>query len=204
MHVSPIGPKTFVSVLSDSRLFREAISAWLRRHKDIQCIAAGSLQHLRQWTDVCAAQVLLVRAQVGGVLGRELAYEMRTLLPATRLVVVQSHVSEHELPRWIEAGAVDYLHRAASPADLLQSIRDAARGCPRCSMSRHTRVIGPSGETIYKAAYLGDSSAAASPVAIRELARVWPPHSVQAYTATAGPRGIKMARSHDSSDIPIR
>ena len=206
MQVFPIGPKTSVTVISDSRLFREAISAWLRRQQDIQCLAAvGSLQHLRQEPEVCAAQVLLVRARIDSVLGRELAYEMRTLLPATRLIVVQSHDGEHDLVRWIEAGAVDYLHRGASPAELLQSIRDAARGCPRWSISRHTRLIGPFGEiAYYKIAYFGDSSAVATPVAVPELDQAWWQHSGLVYKATAGPRGIEMVHSYDSSKVPTQ
>ncbi len=205
MHASQIGPKTSVSVLSDSRLFRETISAWLKCHKDIQFVAAaGSLQHLRQRPEIRAAQVLLVRAQSCGMLGQELVYEMRTLLPASRLIVMQSHDGEQDLVRWIEAGAVDYLHRGASPAELLQSIRDAARGCPRCSMSRHTRVIGPSSETTYTAAYFGDSSPVAKPVSVRELDQALRPHPGLAHKAAAGPRGIEMARRYDSSKVPVQ
>jgi DNA-binding NarL/FixJ family response regulator len=214
MQVSPIGPKTSVSVLSDSRLFRETISAWLRRHEDIECVVAASIEHLRRRLEAREAEVLLVRARIDGLLGRELAYEMRTLLPATRLIVMQSHVAqshygEHDLAGWIEAGAVDYLHQNASPAELLQSIRDAARGCPRCSMSRYLRVIGPSGEITYKAAYLGaayigDSSVAAEPVVVRDLDQALRQQSGLANRATAGPRGIKTARSYDLSRIPVQ
>jgi DNA-binding NarL/FixJ family response regulator len=205
MHVSPIGPKTSVSVLSDSRLFRETISAWLTRHRDIQCVAVvGSLQHLRRRPEVCAAEVLLVRARIDGVLGRELAYEMRTLLPLMRLIVMQSHCGERDLVRWIEAGAVDYVDQSASPAELLRSIRDAARGCPRCSMSRHTRVIRASSETTYKAAHLDDRPAAAEPVLVGELDLVLRLQPGLKYKADAGQRGKKEGRSYDFSIIPIQ
>jgi DNA-binding NarL/FixJ family response regulator len=205
MYVSQVGSKTSVSVISDSRLFRETIRSWLQRHQDIQCVAAaGSLQSLRQPLAVRATEVLLVRARVDGVLARELAYEMRTLLPATRLIVMQSQEGEPDLVRWIEAGAADYLHHDASPAELLQSIRNAARGCPRCSMSWRTRVIGPSGEKTYKAAYFGASSATAKPVVVRELDTALRLHSGLTHKATAAQCGIKAARSYDSSKVPIQ
>jgi DNA-binding NarL/FixJ family response regulator len=205
MQVFQIGPKTSVSVISDSRLFRETICSWLKRHQDIQCVAAaGGLQHLRQRPEVRAAEVLLVRARIDGVLGRELAYEMRTLLPSMRLIVVQSHDGEHDLVRWIEAGAVDYLHHSASPAELLQSIRDSARGCPRCSMSLHTRVIRASSETTYKVVHLEGSSGTAKPVLVRELDSALRLQLSLTYKATAGQSGIKAARNYDSSKVPIR
>lgn len=205
MRVSEIGQTTSVSVLSDSRLFRETLSAWLQGFKDIKCVAAAdSLQHLRLRPEVCTAQVLLVRARIDGVLGRELAYEIRTLMPASWLIVMQTHDGEQDLVHWIEAGAVNYLHRAASPTDLLQSIRNAAHGRPGCSMSRHTRVTGPSGETTYKTAYLGNSPALASPVAIRELDQAWRQHSGLVHKAAGGPRGIKMARRYDSSNVHLQ
>jgi DNA-binding NarL/FixJ family response regulator len=209
MRVSHIESKTTVSVISDSRLFRETISSWLDRHNDIQCVAAaGSLQHLRQQAATPASQVIVVRAPIDGMLGRELTYETRTLLPSARLIVVQSHDSQHDLVRWIEAGAVDYLHHDVSPAELLQCIREAARGCPQCSMSRHTRVIRASGEATYRAAYSGENPVAAPvaavPVAVGELDAAVRPNSDAKFKKIPGHRGKNVASSYDLSKVPVQ
>jgi DNA-binding NarL/FixJ family response regulator len=138
------------------------------------------------------------------MLGGELTYEIRLLLPAARLIVLESPDSKHDLARWIEAGAVDYLTHDSSPSELLKCIREAAHAAPRCSISRHTRVIGPTGQTICTAVYSKDDTVAAEPVAVRDLDMVLPQYSALMYKATDGPIGQKVARSYDSSTIPIQ
>jgi DNA-binding NarL/FixJ family response regulator len=120
------------------------------------------------------------------------------------MIVLQSSDSRDDLANWIEAGAVDYLPHNASPADLINSIREAARAAPRCSMSRHTRVIGPFGKTTYKAVYSNDNLAAAEPVVVRELETVLPQNAAGKYKSIARNNGRKAARDYDSSIVPIQ
>ena len=140
MHAKETANKTSVSILSDSRLFRETTRAWLARRNEIHWVAtARSIQQLQQRLRGRATDVLLAYARTDGALGTELLYEVRTLLPATRLIVLESRRSEQELLRWIEAGAADDLQQNSSPGDLLRSICGAASSCPSCAACRHTR-----------------------------------------------------------------
>jgi DNA-binding NarL/FixJ family response regulator len=152
MHAKVKANKTSVSILSDSRLFRETTRAWLARRKEIHWVAtAGSIRQLQQRLGGRATDVLLAHAPIDGALGTELLYEVRTLLPATRLIVLESRRSEQDLVRWIEAGAADYLQQNSTSGDLLQSIRAAASGCPSCAVCQHTRVFGAATPTTWKA-----------------------------------------------------
>jgi DNA-binding NarL/FixJ family response regulator len=152
MRAKETANKTSVSILSDSRLFRETTGAWLARQKEVHCVAAaGSIQQLQQQLAGRATNVLLAHARIDGALGTELLYEVRTLLPATRLIVLESHCSEQNLARWIEAGAADYLQQNSTPGDLLRSICAAASGCPSCAACQHTRVHGVASTTTWKA-----------------------------------------------------
>jgi len=152
--------KISVSILSDSRLFRESVAAWLKRRREIDCaVAAGSVQHLLGRLAGRTADVLLAHANVEGVLGRELLYGLRTLLPSARLVVLESRRDGQDLVHWIGAGAAVYLEQDVAADELLQAIVDVARGCP-CAASRYTRVIGPKGRTTCRAAHAGGRTTA--------------------------------------------
>jgi DNA-binding NarL/FixJ family response regulator len=165
------GPATraSISILSDSRLIRETIAAWLElQHEIDRVVTAGSVQQLRQRLAGRTAGVLLAHARVDGVLARELRYDVRTLLPATCLVVIESGQGDRDLVRWIDAGATAYVEHDTSVTDLLKTVLDIARGCP-CATSRYTRVVGPRGQMACKSA-LVRGLATAVPLDDRELA----------------------------------
>lgn len=169
MHDKETARKSSVSILSDSRLFRETTRAWLVRRKEIHCVAtAASIRQLQRRLGGRAMDVLLAHARIDGILGTELLYEVRTLLPATRLIVLESRRSENDLVRWIEAGAADYLQQDSTRGDLLRSIRAAASGCPSCAACRHMRVHGAAGPATWKAGR-SDGPSRAQPLDVDEL-----------------------------------
>ena len=161
MPATPIVNKTPVAILSRSRLFRETCAAWLRLQREISTVAvAGSMHQLLKRLDGCAAPVLLAHGRFDGLLGAEIAWDVKTLLPAAHLVVLGDHRSDADLARWIDAGAMAYLEHDASPGELLQTISDVVRGCPRCSLASVTRVIGRRGQETCKAGQSGGRPAA--------------------------------------------
>jgi DNA-binding NarL/FixJ family response regulator len=169
MHATELATKTSVSILSHSRLFRETIAAWLKLQDQIRWVAtAGSVHQLLDRLNGRATDVLLAHARIDGVLGTELVWDAKTLLPATHLIVLGFRQSEQDLVRWIEAGAMAYLEHDASPAELLETIRDVSRGRPGCSMSLLTRAIEGLGHMTCKAAQ-SDGPPRAEPISDREL-----------------------------------
>jgi DNA-binding NarL/FixJ family response regulator len=164
------GPATkiSVSILSDSRLFRETIAAWLKLQREIDWVAAaGSMQQLRHRLADRPADVLLAHPGDDGVLARELRYDARTLLPATHLVVLASGRGDHDLAGWIDAGATTCVEQNTSVTDLLQTVLGIARGCP-CAMSRYTLVVGARGQIACRSILLC-GRATAEPLDDREL-----------------------------------
>jgi DNA-binding NarL/FixJ family response regulator len=169
MRTPELATKTPVSILSYSRLFRETIAAWLRLQDHIPWVAtAGSVLQLLHRLEGRAANVLLAHTRIDGALGRELVWDAKTLMPSAHLIVLGFRQSEQDLVRWIEAGAMAYVEHDASPGELLQTIRDVAQGCPRCSLSPFTRVIGRYRQITCKAAHL-DGRPTAEPLCDREL-----------------------------------
>jgi DNA-binding NarL/FixJ family response regulator len=143
MRTEPTKIKPSVCVLSDSRLFGETTCAWLALQTGIRWAAsARTLQQLRQRLDGRAADVLLAHARTAGALGTELLRDIRTLLPATSLIVLACCHNDQGLAQWVEAGASDYLLQSVSPGELLRCIRSAASDGPKCSVARHTLVLG--------------------------------------------------------------
>ena len=169
MHATGLARKIAVSILSDSLLVRETIAAGLKFQDQIHVVAnAGSLHQLLQRLDGRVVDVLLAHANIDGALGAELRWDARTLMPATHLIVLGFRRSAQDLVRWVEAGAMAYLEQDVSCRELLETIRDAARWRPGCSMSLLTRVIEPLGQMTYKAARL-DGCRSAQPLSDREL-----------------------------------
>ena len=130
-------------MLSDSRLFRETIAARLKFESGIHLVAtAGSIHKLWRRLDGRVADMALVHTRIDGVLGRELLWDAKTLLPATHLIVLGFRRSRQDLLRWVEAGATAYLEQEASSGELLATIHGVARGMhPKCSMALLTHVV---------------------------------------------------------------
>jgi DNA-binding NarL/FixJ family response regulator len=203
-HATKTAPKTSVSILSDSRLFREAIGAWLKRQEEIHWVAvAGTMQQLLQRLGGRAADVLLVHAKPDGILGRHLAFDVRTLLPAARLIVLQSQRGAQDLDPWREAGAMDYLQHDSSPAQLMESIRDAAGGCPSSSVARHPRVVGSFRRALWISAH-GDGCAAPLPGDECGMAAAWKLHAASLKARAERQRRVKSAHAKDSSQTAFR
>ncbi len=143
VYTPEITTNTSISFLSHSRLVRETIAARLRLEEGIRFItAASSIHQLRQHLSGRPVDVVLVHTNIDGVLGRELVWDAKTVLPATHLIVLAYRRSKQDLIRWAEAGAMAYLEQETSITELLETIRDVAGGGhPRCSISLLTRVV---------------------------------------------------------------
>jgi DNA-binding NarL/FixJ family response regulator len=124
-----------VSILSESRLLREALAVRLSLDQQAQFVftaAASNVHGLLVQLRGCPLDVLLVHADTeafsGGVI-----WEIKSLLPAARVIALGFQGNDAETLRWFEAGALAYLPCAASYASLRETICAAAAGCPTYS-----------------------------------------------------------------------
>ena len=153
-------------MLSDSRLFREVIAARLKLEEAIHLVAAAHTIHdLRRRLNGRAARVVVVHASIDGVLGRELVWDAKTLIPTSHLIVVGFRRSRQDLLQWVEAGAVAYLEQDTPTMELLETIREVACGSPSCLTSLLTRVV----QHPYQISHLLNSRPGAHPLGNRDL-----------------------------------
>lgn len=118
-----------LAILSDSRLFRDALSCRLDLEKEIAVIgAAGTVHDLLVRAGGRPVDVLLVHLDVRSALAAEIVFDVKMLLPASRLVVLGCEPSDAGALRWIEAGAAAWLGDDASYDSLLQATQAVAEG----------------------------------------------------------------------------
>jgi DNA-binding NarL/FixJ family response regulator len=72
--------------------------------------------------------IVLMDLRMPGGDGVEATGRLLAALPATRVVVLTTYESDRDILRAIEAGASGYLLKDATPAELAEAVRAAARG----------------------------------------------------------------------------
>jgi DNA-binding NarL/FixJ family response regulator len=131
-----------VSILSDSRLFRDAVSSRLALEDEIEVVgAAGTVYELLIRAQARPIDVLLVYLSIESAVTAQVVWDVKTLLPASRVIVLGCEEGNSETVRWIEAGALAYLEHGTSYASLVEAIQFVSEGRATCSLEEFTHVI---------------------------------------------------------------
>lgn len=113
----------------DHTIVRQGVRALLETQADIQIV--GEASSGAEAVDLCietAPDVVLMDLLMPGMNGVEATRQIKQVSPRTQVIVLTSyHEDEHVLPA-LRAGALSYLLKDTSPADLLDAVRKAARG----------------------------------------------------------------------------
>lgn len=118
-----------LSILSNSRLCREAVAARLASEDWLQVVGvAATVYDLLLGVQGRPINILLVYLDVESAVRRDVVWNIKTLLPATRVVVFGAQEGDAETVRWIEAGAMACLAADASWTCLLETLRCVAEG----------------------------------------------------------------------------
>lgn len=124
-----------VSILSDSRIFRDVISSRLITEDGIEPLGAvGTVRGLLESGLADRTDVALVHSTADPADTAEATWEIKRLLPSARVVAVGYRPSEPGVVRAIEAGASACLENGASYRELVEAIRAAAEGCATGSL----------------------------------------------------------------------
>jgi len=130
-----------VAILAEAGLFRQALSARLALEAEMQVAsAAATIYDLVLRARGRPMDVLLVSLGVPAGLAGEILFEMKLLLPATRIVVLGGAPDQREAVRWLEAGVFAWLGHEASYARLLEAIVAVAQGRAFCQPEMITDV----------------------------------------------------------------
>lgn len=130
-----------VSILSDSRLLREALGVRLSRDAQFTFgAAAGSVRGLRAQLQKRPADVLLVYAEA---FAAGVSRDIKSFLPGARVIALGFRPTSDrtEARRWNEAGASAYLPCATAYRILRKTICDVAASRPPRVRSTPPRVV---------------------------------------------------------------
>lgn len=118
-----------VIIVDDHAIVRSGVSGFLRMQPDITLVgeAASGEEAIRLVRDLVPDVVLmdLVMPNMDGV---EATARIREISPRTQVVVLTSHHGDEFIFPAIRAGALSYVLKDITPADLLEVIRTAAKG----------------------------------------------------------------------------
>jgi two-component system, NarL family, response regulator DevR len=131
-----------VFLLAENRLLREALLRILSKKENLRVVGAGSYS-----ADICEQLAashadIAVLDSVSQVLAEPgLVRELHRLNPAIRVVMVGMEADESTFLRVVQAGAVGYVLKDASAAEVARTIRAVAAGEAVCPASLSTALF---------------------------------------------------------------
>lgn len=122
-------PKIRVLIADDHAILREGIRALLKTADDIEVV--GEAADGREAVDAATRlrpDLVLMDISMPGLGGLEATLELRKTMPDVRVLVLTQYEDREYLRRFLAAGVAGYLLKKTVGADLVSSIRAAARG----------------------------------------------------------------------------
>jgi two-component system, NarL family, response regulator LiaR len=118
-----------VLIVDDHLLVRQGVRAFFETQPDIRVLGdTGSGDEAIQLAAELVPDVVLMDLVMPGMDGVEATRLLRRTSPRSQVLVLTSyHQDEHIFPA-IRAGALSYLLKDVSPAELAEAVRKAARG----------------------------------------------------------------------------
>ena len=118
-----------VLIADDHKVVREGLRFLLEQQPDIEVVAecadgAAAIEQVRERLPTVALLDLLMP----GVDGLTALRRIKVDTPATHVVILTSHTGEEHIFDAIKAGATSYLLKTAGVAEVVESVRAAARG----------------------------------------------------------------------------
>ena len=118
-----------VSILSDSRLYREAIALRLAFEKGLKPVTAAATPYeLLRRARTCPIDVLLVHSRGEAEEAAEAIWKAKALLPGVCVIVVGDADHAANVVQWLEAGAVACLNDDVPCSRLVDAIRAVGEG----------------------------------------------------------------------------
>lgn len=118
-----------VMLVDDHAIVRQGVRAYLDTQVDLLVVAeAGSGAEALPLAEEQAPDVVLIDLVMPEMDGVEATRRLKQVSPRSQVIVLTSyHQDEHIFPA-IRAGALSYLLKDISPAELAEAVRKAARG----------------------------------------------------------------------------
>jgi two-component system cell cycle sensor histidine kinase/response regulator CckA len=122
---APRGTETLL-VVEDELAVRQLCTIVLRRLGYTVHEASSGNEALRSFTEHGSSiQMIITDVVMPGMSGGELAQQIRTMRPATRILFVSGYTDDKVVRRGVLHGEVDFLQKPFTPLDLAQRVRAA-------------------------------------------------------------------------------
>jgi DNA-binding NarL/FixJ family response regulator len=138
-----------VLLVDDHAVVRDGLRAILEATGEILCAQADSAEAVLAMLDRSAAcDVVLLDITLPGMSGLDALAEIHQRRPGLAVLLLSMHPEEQYAVRALRMGAIGYLSKSASSADVLKAVKAAASG--ETYLSGHiaaqvARGIGPEG-----------------------------------------------------------
>jgi DNA-binding NarL/FixJ family response regulator len=118
-----------VALADDHHLIRASLRALIGGFQDIEVVGdAGDGQQALSMIAACTPDVVLMDIVMTGLNGLEATRRSVKSHPASRIIMLSMHAGEDYVLPALQAGAVGYLLKQSSPAELEGAIHAVARG----------------------------------------------------------------------------
>jgi DNA-binding NarL/FixJ family response regulator len=134
-----------IVIADDHPVFRAGLQGLLSAQEDFQVV--GEAANGKEAVAVvrhAAPDVLLVDLQMPELDGVGAIQQIRTVAPATRILVLTTYDSDGDILRAVEAGATGYLLKDTPREELFRAIRATARGDSVLSPSVASKLVSRS------------------------------------------------------------
>lgn len=120
---------TRIVLVDDHPVVREGMRGMLATVADLDVVGeAGDGAEAVRLTGELLPDVVLMDLRMPGMDGASATAEISRLYPRVRVLVVTTYDTDADILRAVEAGATGYILKDTPVADLIDSIRSAARG----------------------------------------------------------------------------
>jgi two-component system response regulator NreC len=118
-----------ILLADDHQIVRQGLRALLEAEGDLRVLgeAADGLETV-QMVERLQPDVLLVDVMMPGLSGLEATRQVRERFPKTQVVVLSMHSNEAYVLQALRNGALAYVLKDSSSADLIKAVREAAAG----------------------------------------------------------------------------
>ena len=121
--------KIMIALIEDNRFIRSGIEFILSKEPDFKL--AGSYQSCEEafyYDDIGYADIVLMDIKLPGISGIEGVRYLKKHFPEMVIIICTAYEDDENVFNAIAAGAVGFVAKKASPAVLLKTLRNVARG----------------------------------------------------------------------------
>lgn len=118
-----------IVIVDDHAVVRQGLRFLLEQQEDMQVVGEGENgEQAIKLVEELLPDVLLLDLLMPRMDGVTAVREIKRLAPTTRIIILTSYFEDDQIFSVIKAGALSYLLKDTRPAELVASVRTAARG----------------------------------------------------------------------------